>query len=96
MNVLNRIYSVFLMIVYIFCIKYLINSLFFMLGINEDIPSITRILSSSISFSIFWIFFFKNLKITKKIIQDLIIMLIFTIVSCTQNLGHKIGGAVFL
>lgn len=79
MNVLNRIYSVFLMIVYIFCIKYLINSLFFMLGINEDIPSTTRILSSSISFSIFWIFFFKNLKITKKIIQDLIIMLIFTI-----------------
>ena len=62
MNVLNRIYSVFLMIVYIFCIKYLINSLFFTLGINEDIPSITRILSSSISFSIFWIFFFKNLK----------------------------------
>ena len=79
MNVLNRIYSVFLMIVYIFCIKYLINSLFFTLRINEDIPSITRILSSSISFSIFWIFFFKNLKITKKIIQDLIIMLIFTI-----------------
>jgi len=50
-----------------------------MLGINEDIPSITRILSSSISFSIFWTFFFKNLKITKKIIQDLIIMLIFTV-----------------
>ena len=79
MNVLNRIYSIFLMIVYIFCIKYLINSLFFTLGINEDIPSITRILSSSISFSIFWIFFFKNLKITKKIIQNLIIMLVFTV-----------------
>ena len=79
MNVLNRIYSVFLMIIYIFCIKYLINSLFFTLGINEDIPSITRILSSSISFSIFWIFFFKNLKITKKIIRDLIIMLVFTV-----------------
>ena len=79
MNVLNRIYSVFLMIVYIFCIKYLINSLFFTLGINEEIPSITRILSSSISFSIFWIFFFKNVKITKKTIQNFIIMLIFTI-----------------
>ena len=79
MNVLNRIYSVFLMIVYIFCIKYLINSLFFTLGINEEIPSITRILSSSISFSIFWIFFFKNVKITKKTIQNLVIMLIFTI-----------------
>lgn len=79
MNVLNRIYSIFLMIVYIFCIKYLINSLFFTLGINEDIPSITRILSNAISFSIFWVFLFKNFKITKKIIQDLIIMLIFTI-----------------
>ena len=79
MNVLNRIYSIFLMIVYIFCIKYLINSLFFTLGINEDIPSITRILSNAISFSIFWIFFFKNFKITKKIIQNLIIMLVFTV-----------------
>ena len=66
MNVLNRIYSVFLMVVYIFCIKYLINSLFFTLGINEDIPSITRILSSSISFSIFWIFFFQKFKNNKK------------------------------
>mgnify|MGYP001746407174 CR=1 FL=1 len=79
MNVLNRIYSVFLMTADIFCIGYLINSLFFTLGINEDVPSITRILSSSISFSIFWVFLFKNFKITKKIIQDLIIMLIFTV-----------------
>ena len=79
MNVLNRIYSVFLMTADIFCIEYLINSLFFTLGINEDVPSITRILSNAISFSIFWVFLFKNFKITKKIIQNLIIMLVFTV-----------------
>ena len=79
MNVLNRIYSVFLMTADVFCIGYLLSALFFTLGINEDIPSITRILSNAISFSIFWVFLFKNFKITKKIIQDLIIMLIFTI-----------------
>ena len=79
MNVLNRIYSGLFTMIYIFCIVYLINTLFFTLGINEDIPSITRILSRSISFSIFWIFFFKNVKITKKTIQNIVIMLIFTI-----------------
>ena len=79
MNVLNRIYSGLFITIYIFCIVYLINTLFFTLGINEDIPSITRILSNAISFSIFWVFLFKNFKITKKIIQNLIIMLVFTV-----------------